>query len=164
MNFKQWLLESEGSGQEGFADRDNDNGCGWDLIYPTTAGDYVYDIDNPKWFWWLQWRWKRGEEIGRPLYNIDKEVLTRTYVAPYSKTAPDDKPWVHKPDDGTGYLGIKTGIDLDRIGVGPSHKEPLVMTGPRVVGHNMGGDPPLPPHTALGIGNKGKCRGSKNSF
>tara|TARA_Y100000034_G_scaffold78539_1_gene94391 strand:+ start:2336 stop:2812 length:477 start_codon:yes stop_codon:yes gene_type:complete len=148
MKFKQWLLESEGSGSEGFADRDDDSGCDWDLIYPTTAGDYVYDIDNPKWFWWLQWRWKRGEEIGRELHNIDRDILKWRYTSPYSRDLPGNEWWHHKPDSGESSMGVAKNLDLVRIGVGDDYDKPLVMHGPRVVTHGMGDDPPPPPDSA----------------
>jgi hypothetical protein len=148
MEFKQWLSESEGSGQEAFADRDDDNGNGWDLVYPTSAGDYVYDVKNPKFFWWLQWRWQRGEEMGRKLHNIDRDIFKWTYTSPASNSLPDNDWWAHKEDDGTkSSLDIKTGLDLVRMGVGEDFDRPLVLHGPMIATHGQGSDPEPPDHT-----------------
>lgn len=148
MNFREWLIESEGSGQEGFADRAKDNGCGWDLIYPTTAGDYVYDVKNPKFFWWLQWRWQRGEEMGRKLYNIDRDIYQWKFTSPASTSLPDNDWWHHTEDDGSkSSLEIKKGIDLVRLGVGEDFDKPLILNGPMVNTHNLGDDPKPPPHS-----------------
>ncbi len=148
MEFKQWLAESEGSGQESFADRASDNGNGWDLIYPSSAGDYVYDVKNPKYFWWLQWRWQRGEELGRKLYNIDRDIYNWTYTAPASTSLPDNDWWKHKADDGNkSSLEIRKGLDLVRMGVGEDYNKPLILTGPMVATHNQGPDPVPPDHS-----------------
>lgn len=152
MNFREWLTLNEEEnrvwpGSEKY--KANTNNIDWDLVYPTTAGDYVKSVNKPKEFWWMQWEWERGSEIGRPLDNIDREVLGRRYVSLDSRTAPDDQTWRHKPDkESEGYLGVVKNIDLVRLGVGPSHKEPLILKGPRVLGHRMGSDPPFPPHSA----------------
>lgn len=101
MNFREWLAINEEEnrvwpGSEKYGA--NANNIDWDLVYPTTAGDYVGAVSNPKKFWWMQWEWERGAEIGRPLDNIDRGVLRRQYVSLNSKTAPDDQTWRHKPD------------------------------------------------------------------
>ena len=152
MNFREWLALNEEEnrvwpGSETFGAKNNN--FDWDVIYPTTAGDYVASISNPKDFWWMQWEWERGSKIGRLLDNINKEVLDRRYVSLDAKTAPDDQTWRHKPDkENEGYLGVVKGIDLIRLGVGLSYKEPLVLKGPRVLGHRMGNDPPFPSPSA----------------
>ena len=68
MRFKEWLINEQegddGSGEEGVT---------WDLLYPTKASDYVNAVKNPRSHYFLQWRWNRGEELGRPLYNINNK-------------------------------------------------------------------------------------------
>jgi len=161
MEFKEWLLNEEGNhGQEGFVGGgESDNGCAWDLIYPTEAGDYPIDVATPKYFWWMQWRWKRGEQIGRPLYNIDPDILNWKYVSPFSTTIPNDESWEHKSDSGSS-IGVAKNLDLVRMGVGKSHTEPLILDGPMVNGHQMGSDPTPPPHTAA---NKGPTCGIRRT-
>ncbi len=158
MKFKNWLLEHEGRrdhvGDKGGSDTSDapkePYGWGWDLIYPSMAGDYSYEISKPKNFWYYQWRLKRGKEIGRPLYNIDPEIFERKFVNVFSKTMPNDKDWIHKSDDNSGSLGIEQNIDLLKLGFGDSHDKPMIMHGP-MVSHGFDNDPPMPPHTAKPI-------------
>ena len=132
MKFKEWLLNEEGN-----AEQDNEGGAsgeewGWDLIYPTTAYDYADDVSNPKWFWWWQWRMKRGMEIGRPLYNINTDILDVDFVAPTSTDMPDGQPtgfWKHV-ESKRPTLTFPRQQNLDRIGVSEGPDKPLVMTGP----------------------------------
>lgn len=115
MKFKKWLY-NEDSGMDG------PGGEYWDLIYPSTTGNYGRDSSNPKYHWWLQWRLDRGLEIGRPVHNIDvKDFVNRTYTAVRSTTPPPSTPgfWEHKPDTGKGYLEPIKNVLLHPIGIGP---------------------------------------------
>jgi hypothetical protein len=144
MNFRQWLINEESnSGQEDISAGGGDKGWDWDLVYPSQADDYPVDISTPKYFWWLQWRWKRGQEIGRPLSNIDiNSVTDRKFVAPYSTTLPGKGFWKNQKDKESN-LGIWKG-DLSRIGIGKSEDEPLVLKGGMVAGHPFKEMPPGP--------------------
>jgi hypothetical protein len=145
MDFRNWLLSEEGNaGQEDISGGGGDTGWDWDVIYPSEAGDYPIDVSTPKYFWWLQWRWKRGQKIGRPLLNIDLNSITgRDFVAPYSKTLPGKGFWKNKKEEDSN-LGIWRG-DLTRLGVGKSEDEPLVLKGNMVAGHPFPEMPPGPP-------------------
>lgn len=98
MQFRDWLLN------EDFGD----GGTSWDLLYPTTGGDYADVNNDPLSHFWLQWKWDRGTdpEIGRTLYNIDNDEFQKVgYASIESRTMPeagnDHKFWTHKPDDGS---------------------------------------------------------------
>jgi len=94
VEFKNWLLN-----EDGFA---GDGGNSWDLLYPTYADDYPYASQVPLDHFWLQWRWERGEQLGRILHNIDNdEFQRRGYVSVSSPDMPDagDGFWVHKEDN-----------------------------------------------------------------
>ena len=96
MKFRDWLLN------EHFGD----GGSSWDLLYPTTGGDYADVNNNPLSHFWLQWKWDRGTDpdIGRTLHNIDNDDFQkRGYASVSSNSMPDvgDGFWEHKPDDGT---------------------------------------------------------------
>ena len=90
--FKDWLLNEDGFGDSG--------GNSWDLLYPTRAGDYTRISSSPLDHFFLQWKWRRGEELGRVLHNIDNdEFQERGYVS-LSSSIPDEKDefWKHKED------------------------------------------------------------------
>ena len=97
MRFREWLItEDEGDGGE-------HDGSHWDLIIPTRADEFPGDSINPRRVKFFQWKLKRGEEIGRPLHNIDnKEFQKRDYRSIEATTAPDcdEDFWTHK-DDGS---------------------------------------------------------------
>ena len=93
MKFRDWLINEEFG----------DGGVSWDLLYPTTAGDYMNVNADPREHFGLQWKWNRGTDpdIGRVLHNIDNEAFQKIgYVGIESPTMPSgDKPWKHKVDD-----------------------------------------------------------------
>ena len=107
--------------EDGF---DGPGGTSWDILYPSTAGDYVDAASGPREHSFLQWKWNRGldRRVGRrPLYNIDNdEFQKRTYVTIESPTAPDtsDGFWQHKEDTGESYLKVKKVNNLIRMGYG----------------------------------------------
>lgn len=118
MRFKEWLLSEA-----------VDDDSWWDLIYPSKAGDYPRD--KPREHWYFQWKLKRGEEIGRPVYNIDNpEFQARGYTSIESRSAPPATGgfWQHKPDDNAkGDLEPVYVDSLKILGVSKHADHPMVI-------------------------------------
>lgn len=136
MEFKQWLIEQRG---------DVDTAIGWDLIYPTQAGDWPRNSLKPKWVWWQQWELERGREIGRDLYNIDPSIIDWEYKSVESTDMPPARHagfWKHDPKgNNKPQLKIHTS-DMDFMKL-TKDSTPTIMKGPRIA-HTMGQDPPKP--------------------
>jgi hypothetical protein len=115
MEFKHWLFNEEDS-----AGMDGPGGKYWDLVYPSDL-DYGRNSIKPKYNWWMQWRIKRGLEIGRPTHNIDTdEFINHKYTAVASNAPPASGGfWEHKPDDGRGYVKPVENLDMYPIAMGP---------------------------------------------
>lgn len=118
MKFRDWIINEEfGEG-----------GASWDLLYPTTAGDYMNVNNDPREHFYLQWKWDRGTDpnIGRVLHNIDNESFQKIgYVGIESTTMPNgDEPWKHKADD-SNSSSIKPYFlqDLKWIAIGKTSNE-----------------------------------------
>ena len=126
MKFKEWLLITEDDSDGGSGGGDAGTaGTSWDLLYPTRAGDYPYDVRTPKHHFWLQYRWSRGKQLGRVLHNIDdKEFANRKYATIESRTAPegDSGFWHHQEDTGDSSVKVTNGINLEYIGMGKDSK------------------------------------------
>jgi len=112
-----------------FNEHFGDGGSSWDLLYPTTAGDYADVNNNPLQHFWLQWKWDRGTEpdIGRTLHNIDNDKFQKIgYNSLASTSMPDTKDgfWKHKPDDGSkGSLQPYHLEDLRWVAIGKTSKD-----------------------------------------
>lgn len=120
--FKNWLLKESSFGGGG------SGGASWDLLYPTSAGDYPYASSSPVKHFFLQWKWDRGTDpdIGRTLYNIDNDDFQkRGYVGIESTTIPDltDEFWKHKEDDNKSSIKPFKLQDLKWLEIGKTHKE-----------------------------------------
>jgi len=124
MDFKNWLYNEEDARLNG------PGGKHWDLIYPSTVGDYGRASSNPKHHWWLQWRIKRGLEIGRVTHNIDtEEFIGHKYTVVDGKVPPPSgKFWEHKPDNGKGSTMVIRNVDLNPISIGPTADSSKIVT------------------------------------
>lgn len=77
---------------------------------------------------------RRGMQIGRPLYNINTDILKVDFVAPQSTNMPDGQFkgfWKHQ-ESKKPPLVFNRQPNLDRIGVSDDPDKPAVMTGPMV--------------------------------
>lgn len=125
LRFKDWLIEEEYAGLVAIPNA----GHGWDVIYPTTAGEYPRAVSASTTFWWLRWEWRRGQEIGRKLYNIDfKELDSLPYLSVQSNTMPDDTWWSHTEDMGKSNITIHKDSDLNVIGYSGGPDKPMVIS------------------------------------
>lgn len=147
MRFKEWLInEQEGD------DGDGEEGVTWDLLYPTKASDYVNAVKNPRSHYFLQWRWNRGEELGRPLYNIDnKEFQKRGYVSVKSTEMPSaTQRWEHKDNEVTSSLEIIKQTRPNLLGVGKNSEDINVIKKPLYL-HPFGVNPKYEPDSLNSI-------------
>lgn len=150
MKFRDWLLKEEDSGDQGHGQGGGAPNAGkftggtfggpfWDLLYPTSPGDYQWASTIPLEHFWLQWKLRRGEELGRTLHNVDnQEFQKRTYTTIESPTAPDggDGFWKHKEDDNSPSTKVVKGQDLVWIGDGKTSKDTKPISG-----YNFGSSP-----------------------
>ena len=142
MTFKDWLI-SERVAETGHAGAGGPEaaskytggtfgGSMWDLLYPTSPADYQWASAYPLEHFWLKWKFKRGEEIGRPLHNVDnKEFQQRFFTTLESPTAPDggDGFWKHKDDKDAPSTKVVKDVDLVWIGDGKTSKDTKPIEG-----------------------------------
>lgn len=95
----------------------------------------------PEEFFWLKWKFDRGEELGRKLHNVDnKEFQKRLFTTIESPTAPDggDGFWKHKDDKNAPSTKVVKNVDLVWIGDGKTSKDNKPIEG-YMFNHPFGG-------------------------
>lgn len=133
MEFRDWIIcEEESSDEQGGSSRKKFAGIFWDLLYPSSPGDFPQSSSNPRGHLWLQWRLRRGLDLGRVLHNIDNEELQqRQYTSIESLSAPDggDDFWKHRDDGDEPNTKIVNNLDLVWIGDGKTSKDSKPIDG-----------------------------------
>jgi hypothetical protein len=115
-SFKEWV-NNKIFLEAGFSDSGSDWFFG-NYLLPSDAYDWSYARQYPSDYFFLQSRWKKDIENGRKFINMNIEpTLQDKFVDIKSNTMPDEKPWIHRPDDRPN-LSIDYDAKLMLMGIG----------------------------------------------